>query len=35
MSISDKYLWFLHVSLEYRMHLPESTTKIQLLKGAG
>ena len=35
MSISDKYLGFLHVSREYRMYFQESATKIRLFKDAG
>ena len=32
MSISDKYLGFLHLSREYGIYFQESATKIRLLK---
>ena len=35
MSISDKYLELLHVSLEYGIYFQVSATKIQLFKDAG
>ena len=35
MSISDKYLGFLHVPLEYGIYFRESATKIRLFKDAG
>ena len=35
MSISDKYLGFLHVSQEYGIYFQETATKIRLFQDAG